>query len=44
VVERNSSDITEHHIRRGVCRSVDELECTILEAIDQHHEAPRPCI
>jgi transposase len=44
MVERYFRDITENHIRRGVFRSVDELECTILEAIDQHNEAPRPYI
>ena len=34
MVERYFRDITENHIRRGVFRSVDELECTILEAIE----------
>jgi len=44
MVERYFRDITENHIRRGVFRSVDELECTILEAIDKYNDAPRPYI
>lgn len=44
MVERYFRDITENHIRRGVFRSVAELENTILEAVKQHNEAPRPYI
>ncbi len=44
MVERYFRDITEKQIRRGVFRSVDELECTIQAAIDQHNQAPRPYI
>jgi transposase len=44
MVERSFRDITENHIRRGVFRSVNELERTILEAVDRHNEAPRPYI
>jgi len=44
MVERYFRDITEHHIRRGVFRSVEDLERTILEAVERHNEAPRPYI
>jgi len=44
MVERYFRDITENHIRRGVFHSVNELERTILEAVERHHEAPRPYI
>ena len=44
MVERYFRDITENHIRRGVFRSVDELERTILAAVDHHNESPRPYI
>jgi transposase len=44
MVERYFRDITENHIRRGVFKSVDELKQKILEAIEQHNEAPRPYI
>lgn len=44
MVERYFRDITENHIRRGVFRSVDELERTILQAVELHNQAPRPYI
>lgn len=44
MVERYFRDITENQIRRGVFRSVEELERTIVAAIDQHNKAPRPYI
>ncbi len=44
MVERYFRDITENHIRRGVFRSVDDLERTILGAIELHNDAPRPYI
>jgi len=44
MVERYFRDITENHIRRGVFRSVEELERTILGAVEQHNDAPRPYI
>lgn len=44
MVKRYFRDITENHIRRGVFRSVNELERTILEAVERHNEAPRPYI
>jgi hypothetical protein len=44
MVERSFRDITENHIRRGVFRSVDELERTILQAVELHNQSPRPYI
>ena len=44
MVERYFREITENHIRRGVFRSVDDLERTILHAVEQHNQAPRPYI
>ncbi len=44
MVERYFRDITENHIRRGVFRSVDDLERTIQEAVERHNKAPRPYI
>lgn len=44
MVARFFRDITENHIRRGVFKTVDALKQTILEAIEQHNEAPRPYI
>lgn len=44
MVERYFRDITENQIRRGVFRSVEDLERTIQTAIDQHNKAPRPYI
>ena len=44
MVERFFRDITENHIRRGAFKSVEALKQTILEAIEQHNEAPRPYI
>lgn len=43
-VERYFRDITENHIRRGVFRSVDDLERAIPEAVDRDNESPRPYI
>lgn len=44
MVERSFRDITENHIRRGVFRSVEDLERTTLPAVEQHNQAPRPYI
>lgn len=41
-VERFFAKITEKRIRRGVFRSVDELETAIDEYIARHNEAPKP--
>ncbi len=42
MVERYFRDITENPIRRGLFRSVEDLERTILTAVERHNEAPSP--
>jgi len=42
MVERFFRDITENRIRRGVFRSVPELEAAIQGYIDQHNRDPKP--
>lgn len=44
MVERFFREITEKCIRRGVFRSVKELEETIMEYIEYHNEDPSPFI
>jgi len=44
MIERFFRDITEKQIRRGVFRSVKELEETILHAIAEHNNMPAPYI
>ena len=44
LVERWFADITNKRIRRGVFRSVRELEAAIREYIAVHNEAPKPFI
>jgi transposase len=44
MVERFLRDLTEKQISRGVFRSVDQLEETILRAIEQHNAHPKPFI
>lgn len=44
MVERFFREITEKCIRRGVLRSVKELEETIMEYIEYHDEDPGPFI
>ena len=44
MVERFFRDITENRIRRGVFRSVPELEAAIKTYIDNHNVAPKPFI
>jgi hypothetical protein len=41
-VERFFALLTEQQIRRGVHRSVDELEAAINAFLDQHNADPRP--
>jgi hypothetical protein len=41
-VERFFAMITEKQIRRGVHRSVEELETAISAFPDQHNAAPKP--
>jgi transposase len=43
-VERWFAEITNQRIRRGVFRSVKELEAAIREYIEVHHENPKPFV
>jgi transposase len=44
LVERWFAEITNKRIRRGIFRSVKELEAAIREYIDAHNEAPKPFV
>jgi transposase len=44
LVERWFAELTNKRIRRGVFRSVKELESAIREFIDVHNEDPRPFV
>src|SRR5579864_7616246 len=44
LVERWFAEITNQRIRRGVFRSVKELEGAIREYIDVHNENPKPFV
>jgi transposase len=44
LVERWFAEITNQRIRRGVFRSVKELEAAIREYIDVHNENPKPFV
>lgn len=44
LVERWFSELTNKRIRRGVFRSVKELEAAIREYIEVHNETPRPFV
>jgi transposase len=44
LVERWFAEITNKRIRRGIFRSVKELEAAIREYIDVHNEAPKPFV
>ena len=44
LVERWFAELTNKRIRRGVFRSVRELEAAIREYIDVHNEDPRPFV
>lgn len=44
LVERWFAELTNKRIRRGVFRSVRELESAIREYIDIHNEAPKPFV
>jgi len=43
-VERFFGLITSHRIRRGVFKSVDELEAAIIDYLDQHNAQPKPFV
>jgi len=44
MVERFFRDLTEHRLRRGVFRDVEELIMAIDEYVDRHNEDPKPFI
>jgi transposase len=44
LVERWFAELTNKQLRRGVHRSVRELEAAIQEFIDAHHEDPKPFV
>lgn len=44
MVERFFRDLTENRVRRGVFRSVAELEQAITDYLDQHNQQPKPFI
>lgn len=44
LVERWFAELTNKRIRRGVFRSVKELEAAIREYIEVHNEAPKPFV
>jgi transposase len=43
-VERFFGRITDKHIRRGVFKSVGELESAIMDYLNQHNAQPRPFV
>jgi transposase len=44
MVERFFRDLTQHRLRRGVFRDVEELITTIDEYVDSHNEKPKPFV
>jgi transposase len=44
MVERFFRDLTEHRLRRGVFRDVEELIMAINQYVDRHNEQPKPFI
>ncbi|MDZ7840390.1 MAG: IS630 family transposase [Gammaproteobacteria bacterium] len=44
MVERFFRDLSEQQLRRGVFRSVPDLEEAVLSYVDKHNEAPAPFI
>ena len=44
MVERFFRDLSEHRIRRGVFKSVAELESAVTEYLQTHNENPKPFI
>ncbi len=44
LVERWFAEITNKRIRRGIFRSVKELEAAIREYLDVHNESPKPFV
>lgn len=44
MVERFFRDLTQHRLRRGVFRDVEELITAIDTYVDKHNHQPRPFI
>jgi transposase len=44
LVERWFAELTHKQLRRGAYRSVSQLETTIREFIDAHHDQPKPFV
>ena len=44
MVERFFAEITQKRIRRGVFKSVAELESAIMTYLDNHNVAPKPFV
>jgi transposase len=44
MVERFFRDLTQHRLRRGVFRDVEELILAIDQYVDRHNEQPKPFI
>ena len=44
MVERFFRDLSEQQLRRGVFRSVPDLEEAVMNYIDKHNNAPAPFI
>lgn len=44
MVERFFRDLTQHRLRRGVFRDVEELITAIDQYVDRHNEQPKPSI
>jgi hypothetical protein len=44
MVERFFRDLTQHRLRRGVFRDIEELVMAIGDYIDRHNEQPKPFI
>jgi hypothetical protein len=44
VIERFFRDLTENQIRRGVFKSVEQLQASIFHYIEQHNNQPKPFI
>jgi hypothetical protein len=44
LVERWFAEITNKRIRRGIFRSVRELEAAIREYLDVHNQSPKPFV
>jgi hypothetical protein len=44
MVERFFRDPTQHRLRRGVFRDVEELITAIDEYVDRHNDVPKPFI